>query len=77
MSSRLLTCELIRSAASRIARATAALRPSASGVSSASESAMPTSAASGVRKSCEMAASSELRSRSDSICTVVFCATST
>jgi len=42
----------------------------------ASDSARPTSGASGVRKSCEMAESSELRSRSDSICTVLFCATS-
>ena len=42
----------------------------------ASESASPTSAASGVRKSCEMADSSELRKRSLSICTVLACATS-
>ena len=42
-----------------------------------SDSAMPTSAESGVRRSCEIAASSELRRRSDSICTVTVCATST
>ena len=45
-------------------------RPVGGGSVSASESASPTSAASGVRRSCEMADSSELRSRSDSICTV-------
>jgi hypothetical protein len=41
-----------------------------------SASANPTSAVSGVRKSCDSADSSELRKRSDSICTSALRATS-
>ena len=69
MSSRLLTSALIRR---RLFRdGLSGLEPacrSAAGVVIARDSARPASAASGVRRSCERAASSELRRRSDSIC---------
>ena len=47
------------------------------GLVSARDSASPTSTVSGVRKSCDSAASSELRRRSDSIRTSASCATPT
>lgn len=75
MSSRLFTSTLMRSDEARMACAISACSPLRAGCVSARVSARPTMAASGVRRSCEMAASSELRSRSDSICTVVLCAT--
>ena len=78
MSSRLLTSALMRVASSRDRlRAISAARAASGGFVSASDSARPTSAASGVRRSCESAESSELRSRSDSICISACCATST
>jgi hypothetical protein len=76
MSSRLPTIAFIRSADSRMAAVTSSRAAGSGGVVIDSVSARPTSAASGVRKSCEIADSSELRRRSDSICTVLFCATS-
>ena len=77
MSSRLLTCEFMRSTARRSDVSVSAWAPLKAGGIIASESAMPTTAASGVRRSCEIAARMELRRRSDSICTVEACATST
>ena len=53
------------------------LRSGQRGRVSASDSARPISAASGVRRSCDSAESSELRSRSDSMLTSACCATST
>ena len=76
MSSRLPTSAFMRSAELRIDAAISCCSGDSGGGVIASVSASPTSAASGVRRSCEIADSSELRSRSDSICSVLFCATS-
>ena len=77
MSSRLVTMSLIRVASSRMAAAISVCCELNAGRLRRMVSASPTSAASGVRRSCDSAASSELRRRSDSICTVACCATST
>ena len=77
MSSRLLTIALIRCASTTIACADLELLPRQRRLGSGNDSASPTRAASGVRRSCESADSSELRSRSDSIRNSACCATST
>ena len=46
------------------------------GLAVVSDSARPSNAVSGVRRSCDSVANSELRRRSDSICTSASCATS-
>jgi hypothetical protein len=74
MSSRLFISAFMRTADCRIDATISCWR--GVGWVNASVSARPTSDASGVRRSCEIADSSELRSRSDSICTVLLCATS-
>ena len=76
MSSRLFTSAFMRWADCRMASVTLRCASLKTGGVSSSASASPTSEASGVRRSCEMADSSELRRRSDSICTVLLCATS-
>ncbi len=75
ISSRLSTRRVVRSAWSRIASARLGMRATATRPArSVSVSARPTSAVSGVRRSCDSAASSELRRRSDSILISVSCA---
>ena len=71
ISSRLLTssCSAARLVADRRRRSRMLASRGAAAISIDSVSASPTSAVSGVRRSCDSAASSELRSRSDSICT--------
>ena len=76
ISSRLLTSAAMRIAELRIDRTSSRCSSVGGGLVSWTVSASPTSEASGVRRSWEMVDSSELRKRSDSICTVVFCATS-
>ena len=76
MSSRLVTMSASRRDLSMRARAQSVCWALSRGWLAASSSAVATMAASGVRRSCDSAASSELRSRSDSICTVAVCATS-
>ncbi|MNN87766.1 hypothetical protein D3C81_2053640 [compost metagenome] len=71
MSSRLLTSVFMRSADSPTAVAISAASPPSSGRVSLSASARPTSTDKGVRRSWDIADNSELRRRSDSICTVV------
>ncbi|MNR52360.1 hypothetical protein D3C85_1721970 [compost metagenome] len=75
MSSRFTTMVRMRWAWTRMASTVAAT--SAGSGARASDSAMPISPVSGVRRSCDTAASSELRSCSDSIDTSACCATST
>ena len=82
MSSRLPTSACRARACATMARAVSARArsagdPAVSVSGACSESASPTSAVSGVRTSCEIAASSVLRSDSDSISTTARCATST
>jgi hypothetical protein len=68
----------MRSAESPMACAISRGSPDSGGTASVVRaSAMPTSEVDGVRRSCEIAASSELRRRSDSIWKVVRWATST
>ena len=77
MSSKLLTNCVMRSACVVIASASICSTESCRASASASVSDMPISAVNGVRKSCDSAASSELRSRSVSIASSVSCATDT
>lgn len=77
MSSRLLTIWLVRRAGPVIACASSAWADPSRASAWASVSDVPISAVSGVRRSCESAASSELRSRSDSMASSVSCATVT
>ena len=75
MSSKLVTMAAMRCDISPRLAASANCGALSRGWLLVSRSAVPTSAASGVRRSCDSAASSELRRRSDSICTVARWAT--
>src|SRR5258708_39078858 len=77
MSSRLFTRAFILMASSRIAPAISCWLPESPGRVSVSDSARPSSAVRGVRRSCDSALRIEFRSRSDSILTRASCATIT
>ncbi len=66
----------MRSASSCSSDATSSWAGASAGLEPASDSDRPTSDVKGVRRSCDKAASSELRKRSDSMLTSAFCATS-
>ena len=76
MSSRLVTSALMRKASSCSDWARSSCASASAGLERASDSDRPTSEVRGVRRSCDSAASRELRSRSDSMFTSAFCATS-
>ncbi|MNT20213.1 hypothetical protein D3C72_1555150 [compost metagenome] len=77
MSSRLTTSACMRCAWSRMARMVSWMSAGSAACWRISVSVMPTRLVSGVRRSCETAASRELRSFSDSMLTSACCATST
>ena len=77
MSRRLLTSVLMRRASSWMASDVSSCAGDSGGLVSVKDSARPTRTVSGVRKSCDSAASREFRNRSDSIRTSASCATST
>jgi len=67
----------MRRASSCMASALSSCAGDSAGLVRVRDSARPTRTVSGVRKSCDSAASNELRKRSDSIRTKASCATST
>jgi len=75
MSSKLTTSPDMRCDCSLISKAMSCCSAANPGLE-ANASALPASEVNGVRKSCEMADSKELRKRSDSILTKASCATS-